>query len=222
MSRRNRKGNNYNTKRLSPKTENQTEYIRVMVENTVTLCHGPAGTGKTSVSVGLACEHLVAGKVKKIIITRPIIESGGRGLGYLPGSFKEKIHPYLIPVLEEMSLYLNPQETKRYLDNDIIEIVPLEYMRGRNFHNCFMILDESQNATFEQIKMFITRVGRNSKAVINGDLRQSDLSSRDRSGFYKIIDRLDSLEDVAIIELTALDILRNPLIGKIIDRLEDK
>ena len=196
----------FKKRRLKPKTENQADYIRLMADNIVTMCHGPAGTGKTSVSVGLACEYLTEGKIKKIIITRP-------------GSFKDKIHPYLIPVLEEMDLYLNSQQSKRFLDSDIIEIVPLEYMRGRNFHNAFMILDEAQNATFEQIKMFITRVGRDSKAVINGDLQQSDLSSNSSLDFHEIIKRLDKLENVGIMELTADDIIRNPIIGKIIDRL---
>ena len=209
----------FKKRRLKPKTENQADYIRLMADNIVTMCHGPAETGKTSVSVGLACEYLTEGKIKKIIITRPVVESSRKGLGYLPGSFKDKIHPYLIPVLEEMDLYLNSQQSKRFLDSDIIEIVPLEYMRGRNFHNAFMILDEAQNATFEQIKMFITRVGRDSKAVINGDLQQSDLSSNSSCDFHEIIKRLDKLENVGIMELTADDIIRNPIIGKIIDRL---
>ena len=209
----------FKKRRLKPKTENQADYIRLMADNIVTMCHGPAGTGKTSVSVGLACEYLTEGKIKKIIITRPVVESSRKGLGYLPGSFKDKIHPYLIPVLEEMDLYLNSQQSKRFLDSDIIEIVPLEYMRGRNFHNAFMILDEAQNATFEQIKMFITRVGRDSKAVINGDLQQSDLSSNSSCDFHEIIKRLDKLENVGIMELTVEDIIRNPIIGKIIDRL---
>ena len=209
----------FKKRRLKPKTENQADYIRLMADNIVTMCHGPAGTGKTSVSVGLACEYLTEGKIKNIIITRPVVESSRKGLGYLPGSFKDKIHPYLIPVLEEMDLYLNSQQSKRFLDSDIIEIVPLEYMRGRNFHNAFMILDEAQNATFEQIKMFITRVGRDSKAVINGDLQQSDLSSNSSCDFHEIINRLDKRENVGIMELTADDIIRNPIIGKIIDRL---
>ena len=209
----------FKKRRLKPKTEHQADYIRLMADNIVTMCHGPAGTGKTSVSVGLACEYLTEGKIKKIIITRPVVESSRKGLGYLPGSFKDKIHPYLIPVLEEMDLYLNSQQSKRFLDSDIIEIVPLEYMRGRNFHNAFMILDEAQNATFEQIKMFITRVGRDSKSVINGDLQQSDLSSNSSCDFHEIIKRLDKLENVGIMELTADDIIRNPIIGKIIDRL---
>ena len=209
----------FKKRRLKPKTENQADYIRLMADNIVTMCHGPAGTGKTSVSVGLACEYLTEGKIKKIIITRPVVESSRKGLGYLPGSFKDKIHPYLIPVLEEMDLYLNSQQSKRFLDSDIIEIVPLEYMRGRNFHNAFMILDEAQNATFEQIKMFITRVGRDSNSVINGDLQQSDLSSNSSCDFHEIIKRLDKLENVGIMELTADDIIRNPIIGKIIDRL---
>ena len=209
----------FKKRRLHPKTENQADYIRLMADNIVTLCHGPAGTGKTSVSVGLACEYLSEHKVRKIIITRPVVESGRQGLGFLPGSFKDKIHPYLIPVLEEMDLYLTKEQSKKFLDNNIIEIVPLEYMRGRNFHNSFMILDEAQNATFDQIKMFITRVGRESKAIINGDLHQSDLSRKPSCDFNEVITRLDSVQDVGIMELTVKDIVRNPIIGSIIERL---
>ena len=204
---------------LKPKTPNQAEYIRTISENDITFCEGPAGSGKTSVAVGLACQYLKEGRVQKIIITRPVVESGRTGLGFLPGSFKEKIHQYLIPILEEMKLYLTSAQVKKILDDETIEVVPLEYMRGRNFHNAFMILDEAQNATFEQIKMFITRVGRDSKSVINGDLQQSDLSSNSSCDFHEIIKRLDKLENVGIMELTADDIIRNPIIGKIIDRL---
>ena len=209
----------FKKRRLKPKTENQADYIRLMADNIVTMCHGPAGTGKTSVSVGLACEYLTEGKIKKIIITRPVVESSRKGLGYLPGSFKDKIHPYLIPVLEEMDLYLNSQQSKRFLDSDIIEIVPLEYMRGRNFHNAFMILDEAQNATFEQIKMFITRMGKNSKVLINGDINQDDL--RGRSGLDHCMHKLSDIKGVAICRLTYDDIQRNGIIGRVLNALEN-
>jgi len=159
---------------LKPKTKNQEEYIKAIEKNDVTFCTGPAGTGKTAVAVGIACDYLLDKRVEKLVVTRPVIESG-RGLGFLPGTFEEKIHPYLIPVLEEMEFRLNTNRVQAYRDEGKIEVVPLEYMRGRNFHNCFVVLDEAQNATFEQLKMFVTRIGWDSKAVINGDIDQTDL-----------------------------------------------
>jgi len=220
MSRRRRKNNTQSTKRLSPKTENQAEYIRTMVENDVTICSGPAGSGKTAVAVGLACDHLLDNKVEKIIITRPVVESG-KGLGFLPGTFAEKIHPYLVPVLEEMNKYFASAVLSKMQAENIIEVCPLEYMRGRNFHNSFMILDEAQNATFEQIKMFITRIGRESKAVINGDIDQSDLPSKMRGGLEKCMDSLENIKGVGISELDREDIIRNRLISKILEHLNN-
>ena len=208
----------YRRKQLKPKTKNQEEYIRAMVEADVVFCSGPAGSGKTSVAVGLACQYLIEEKIEKIIITRPVVESG-RGLGYLPGTFQEKIHPYLVPILEEMQMYLSPAEIKKFMDSNTIEIVPLEYMRGRNFHGCFMILDEAQNATTDQIKMFITRIGRRSKAVINGDVNQTDLPNDIRGGLINCMNKLDDLNKVAIIELTDDDIIRNKIISSILSRL---
>jgi phosphate starvation-inducible PhoH-like protein len=208
----------YRRKQLKPKTKNQEEYIRAMVEADVVFCSGPAGSGKTSVAVGLACQYLIEEKIEKIIITRPVVESG-RGLGYLPGTFKEKIHPYLVPILEEMQMYLSPTEIKKFMDSNTIEIVPLEYMRGRNFHSCFMILDEAQNATMDQIKMFITRIGRCSKAAINGDVDQTDLPNDIRGGLIDCMDKLNDLDKIAIIELTDDDIIRNKIISSILSRL---
>tara|TARA_R110002167_G_scaffold231415_3_gene436648 strand:+ start:553 stop:1188 length:636 start_codon:yes stop_codon:yes gene_type:complete len=205
-------------KSLKAKTQNQQEYIREIEGNDVTLCTGPAGTGKTAVSVGLACDYLLDGRVDKIVVTRPVIEAG-RGLGFLPGTFEEKIHPYLIPVLEEMEYRLSPNRAKAYRDEGKIEVCPLEYMRGRNFHNSFMILDEAQNATFEQLKMFITRIGWNSKAVINGDMDQTDLMEIEQGGLDKFLYRLDEIDGVGIAELTDEDIIRNKIISKILNAL---
>tara|TARA_A100001515_G_scaffold58873_2_gene46494 strand:- start:5097 stop:5771 length:675 start_codon:yes stop_codon:yes gene_type:complete len=204
-------------KTLKPKTENQEIYIEAMEDSSVTFCSGPAGSGKTSVAVGLACEYLAQEKVKKIVITRPVVESG-RGLGHLPGTLIEKINPYLVPILEEMNMYLLKSNVELYRDQEIIELCPLEYMRGRNFHDCFMILDEAQNATFEQIKMFITRIGRNSKAVINGDLKQSDLGF-EGGGLLTCMDELDGVEGVATCELDYSDIIRSDVVARILRRL---
>jgi len=223
MTRKKNKESGYTTRRkaLKPKTENQKTYIDVITNNDVTLCTGPAGTGKTAVAVGLACDYLLDKRVEKIVVTRPVIESG-RGLGFLPGTFEEKIHPYLIPVLEEMEYRLNTNRVQTYRDEGKIEVVPLEYMRGRNFHNCFMILDEAQNATFEQLKMFITRIGWNSKAVINGDIDQTDLVLKNQGGLEQFLDRLENVTGVGIAELTEADIIRNKIISKILDALLDK
>ncbi len=191
-------------KKLKAKTDNQELYIDSMHDSDVTFCSGPAGSGKTSVSVGLACEYLMEEKVKRIIITRPVVESG-RGLGHLPGTLVEKINPYLIPILEEMNMYLTKARVENFREEGVIELCPLEYMRGRNFHECFMILDEAQNATFEQIKMFITRIGRNSKAVINGDLGQSDLGNLS-GGLTECMNRLSEVEGVGVSEQSLIHI----------------
>ena len=205
---------------LKPKTKNQEEYINTIEKNDVTFCTGPAGTGKTAVAVGIACDYLLDKRVEKLVVTRPVIESG-RGLGFLPGTFEEKIHPYLIPVLEEMEFRLNTNRVQAYRDEGKIEVVPLEYMRGRNFHNCFVVLDEAQNATFEQLKMFVTRIGWDSKAVINGDIDQTDLLKKDQGGLEEFLDRLSDVEGVGISELTQDDIIRNEIISRILNALYD-
>ena len=199
---------------LRPKTRNQETYMQSINKSVVTFCSGPAGSGKTSVSVGMACEYLIEKKVDKIIITRPVVESG-RGLGHLPGTLVEKINPYLIPILEEMNQYLTKNTVETYRSRNIIELCPLEYMRGRNFHNCFMILDEAQNATFEQIKMFITRIGKDSKAVINGDLRQSDLGKH-QGGLKTCMDKLSEVSGVGVCKLDYSDIVRSGIVSKIL------
>ena len=221
---RKRKSSSNNTiiqrrKKLKAKTDNQELYIDSMQDSDVTFCSGPAGSGKTSVSVGLACEYLMEEKVKRIIITRPVVESG-RGLGHLPGTLVEKINPYLVPILEEMNMYLTKARVENFREEGIIELCPLEYMRGRNFHDCFMILDEAQNATFEQIKMFVTRIGRNSKAVINGDLKQSDLGHQS-GGLLTCMDELYDIDGVSVCELDYCDIIRSDIVAKILRKLHE-
>jgi len=208
-------------KKLKPKTENQSEYIRCIAESAVTLCSGPAGSGKTAVSVGLACEHLIEGKTQRIIISRPIVESG-YGLGYLPGTFEEKAQPYLMPIIEEMHQFLTRDGFEELRNAGEIEVCPLEYMRGRNFHDSFIILDEAQNATFEQIKMLITRVGRRSKVVINGDLEQSDLPFGIQGGLEYFMDVIEDVPGVSVCELEDEDIIRNDIIAKILIKLSEE
>lgn len=208
----------FKKKELVPKSKNQAEYIRCIVENHVTLCTGPAGSGKTAIATGMACEALLRHDVDRIVITRPVIESG-KGLGFLPGNMLEKVNPYMVPIVEEMKLYLGDQ-MNALKANNTIEICPLEYMRGRNFHNTFMILDEAQNCTFEQIKMFLTRIGVGSKVIINGDTDQSDLPEYTKGGFKTLLNKLQDLDGVGIAVLTNEDVVRNGIIPRILDRLK--
>lgn len=207
-------------KTLTPKSQNQASYIDSIYNSHITFCHGPAGSGKTAIAVGAACTMLLNGHIEKIIITRPTIDTG-KDLGSLPGTFSDKIHPYLVPVLDEMQLYLGSDKLNAYKTANVIEVCPLQYMRGRNFHRSFMILDESQNATFTQIKMFLTRIGNQSKAVLNGDLDQSDLPNYAKGGFQKCIERLTDIDGLAICHLEATDIVRNGIIHKILERLKE-
>ena len=205
---------------LQPKSPNQSKYLKAIHRSDIVFCSGPAGSGKTAIAVGVACQYLITKQVDKIVIARPTIESG-RGLGHLPGTYTAKIQPYLIPVLEEMSKYISPEALRVFRNSNIVELCPLEYMRGRNFHNSFMILDEAQNATFDQIKMFLTRIGLNSKAIINGDPKQTDLYSDMKGGFDKCIDRLEGIDKISICKLEGADIVRNDIIAKILNRLND-
>jgi phosphate starvation-inducible PhoH-like protein len=205
--------------RLKPRTENQKEYIRAIAENAIVFCQGAAGSGKTHCAVGLALEYLLEDKVKKIIITRPVVEAGEK-IGYLPGKYEEKLFPYLLPIEDEINHFITPAQNATLKLNNKIEIVPLGFMRGRNFHNCFIIADECQNASYEQLKMLLTRIGNNSKMVLTGDVTQSDLSRHLQGGFYSMIEALEGIEAIGVCRLNNSDIIRNPIIGKIISRLE--
>lgn len=206
-------------KEFKPKTKNQEDYVRLMVECDIVFCTGPAGSGKTHCAAGLACEHLSKNKVKRIVITRPVIEAGKQGLGALPGTLLEKMEPYITPIVEEMSMYLGKYNVKNYQNCGTIEVIPLEYMRGRNCHNSFMILDEGQNASLDQIKMFITRIGRGSTAVITGDIKQSDLDKK-LMGLNTCMEKLKDVNGVGMIELSYEDIIRNSIISRILAKLE--
>ena len=205
---------------LRPKGSNQTRYFKAIRQSDVIFCSGPAGSGKTAIAVGLACQYLIEKKVEKIVVARPTVETG-RGLGHLPGSYTAKIQPYLIPVLEEMNKYLLPETLRILRNSNLIELCPLEYMRGRNFHDSFMILDEAQNATFEQIKMFLTRIGKGSKAVLNGDPDQTDLHSNTKGGFDSCMKKLTYIEGISICQLEGSDIVRNDIITRILDKLNN-
>ena len=205
--------------RLKPRTENQKEYIRIAAENSITFCQGVAGSGKTHIAVGMALEYLLDNKVKKIIITRPVVESGEK-IGYLPGTAEEKLHPYLLPLLDEVNHFISSAHYSGLKTNNRIEIVPLGLMRGRNFHDCFIVADECQNASYDQLKMLITRLGRESKMILTGDTSQSDLHRHMQGGFYSMMEALENVEGIGIAKLAFSDIVRNPIIEKILIRLD--
>ena len=203
---------------LEAKTDNQKDYIRTIIENDVIFCSGPSGSGKSFVASGVASEHLHAKKIEKIIVTRPLV-CAGKDVGSLPGELFEKIAPYQGPMQENLKYFLTQAYYGLYVNEGKICYAPLETMRGATFHNAYMLLDEAQNCTFDQIKMFITRMGQNSKVLINGDVDQTDL--RGRSGLHECIDRLSSVEGVGICELNYSDIQRNGLLGRILQALEE-
>lgn len=205
--------------RLKPRTENQKEYIRGIAENTITFCQGVAGSGKTHIAIGMALEYLLDDKVKKIIITRPVVESGEK-IGYLPGTAEEKLHPYLLPLLDEINHFIGSAQFVSLKTNNKIEVVPLGLMRGRNFHNAFIVADECQNASYDQLKMLLTRIGLNSKMVLTGDTSQSDLHKHMQGGFFHMIKALEDIEGIGMSKLDNTDIVRNPIISKIIGRLD--
>ena len=207
--------------RLKPRTENQKEYIRTIAENTITFCQGLAGSGKTHIAIGMALEYLLDDKVKKIIITRPVIEAGEK-IGYLPGTAEEKLHPYLLPIIDEINHFISTAQYTALRLNNKIEVVPLGLMRGRNFHNCFIVADECQNASYEQLKMLLTRIGQHSKMVLTGDVGQSDLTRHLQGGFIDIITYLEDTNNIGFIKLLSSDIVRNPLISLILDKLQQK
>ncbi len=206
--------------RLRARSENQKLYIETIKNNVVTFCQGLAGSGKTHIAVGMAIEALLGEQVDKIIITRPVLEAGER-IGYLPGTAEEKLHPYLLPIVDEILYFISMGHYTALKLNNKIEVVPLGLMRGRNFHNAFIVADECQNASYDQLKMLLTRVGRNSKIVLTGDVKQSDLNKHLQGGFAKISQALSSVDGIGSSILEAIDIVRNPIIAKILNVLDE-
>ncbi len=204
--------------RLKPRSLNQRDYIRTVAENTISFCQGVPGSGKTHIAVGMALEYLLDEQVKKIVITRPIVEAGEK-LGFLPGSAEDKLHPYLLPLFDEIDYFLQMHHFKKLKSLRQIEIVPLGLMRGRSFHESFIIADECQNASYDQLKMLLTRIGIDSKMVLTGDLDQSDLQSPRQGGLQSIIERLQGVDGVGFSRLETSDIVRNPIIADIVHRL---
>lgn len=206
--------------RLKPRTINQKDYIRTVAENTVTFCQGVPGSGKTHIAIGMALEYIIDFKVEKIVITRPVVEAGEK-LGYLPGTAEEKLHPYLLPLFDEINYFLQMQSYTKLKVGRKIEVVPLGLMRGRSFHNAFIVADECQNASYDQLKMLLTRIGMDSKMVLTGDIAQSDLQRQQQGGFLALINKLHDIEGVGSCKLETSDIVRNPIIADIVNRLDN-
>jgi phosphate starvation-inducible PhoH-like protein len=197
---------------------NQKRYVKTILANDITLCHGPAGTGKTHIAVGMAVSALRQNLIERIVLCRPAVDSG-TSIGYLPGTMEEKIGPYLVPLYDELAYYVEIKTIKAWQEHGVLEIVPLSLMRGRTFNNSFVILDEAQNATFSEIRMFLTRIGMNSKMILVGDLFQTDLPVHARGAFKDAIESLEGIEGVGICSLSAEDIVRHRLIAQIEERL---
>ena len=200
---------------IRPKTANQKRYVDAIEEHTITFGIGPAGTGKTYLAMAKAVSALQAKKVNRIILTRPAVEAGEH-LGFLPGTLNEKIDPYLRPLFDALHDMIDIETIPRMMQSGIIEVAPLAYMRGRTLNDAFIILDEAQNTTPEQMKMFLTRLGFGSKMVITGDVTQIDLPNGQHSGLRVVRDILKDIDDIAFLELTAEDVVRHRLIGDIV------
>jgi phosphate starvation-inducible PhoH-like protein len=203
-------------KTIRPKTANQKRYVDAIDQKTVTFGIGPAGTGKTYLAVAKAVQALQAKQVNRIILTRPAVEAGER-LGFLPGTLHEKIDPYLRPLFDSLQDMVDSDSIPKLMSNGTIEVAPLAYMRGRTLNDAFIILDEAQNTSAEQMKMFLTRLGFNSKMVITGDITQVDLPSGTKSGLRVVTDILDGISDIAFIHLESSDVVRHRLVSEIVD-----
>ncbi len=206
-------------KTIVPKTINQANYMSAIHKSPITISIGPAGTGKTYLAVAVGVKFLLTGRVERIILTRPAVEAG-ESLGYLPGDFIQKINPYLRPLYDALFDILPYERISRYMEKGIIEIAPLAYMRGRTLNKAFIILDEAQNTTSSQMKMFLTRLGNNSKMVISGDITQIDLEKPRQSGLLAAQKILHGIDEITFIEFSKEDICRHPIVEKIIAAYE--
>ncbi|HYT94333.1 MAG TPA: PhoH family protein [Gemmataceae bacterium] len=206
---------------VRPRTDGQARYVQAMRENDLVLAVGPAGSGKTYLAVGMSVTLLRAGVIKRIVLVRPAVEAGER-LGYLPGDIAAKVNPYLRPLFDALNDMMEPDQVRRYMENDIIEIVPLAFMRGRTLNNAAIILDEGQNTTEAQMKMFLTRMGNGAKIIVTGDITQIDLPKQTRSGLIDAVQRLRDLEGIAIVHLSEADIVRHPLVQRIVRAYEEE
>ncbi len=204
---------------IKPKSANQRKLVECSYKNDLVFALGPAGTGKTYIAVALAVRALKNREVKRIIITRPAVEAG-ENLGFLPGDLQEKLDPYLRPIYDALSDMVPAEKLKYYQETRVIEIAPLAYMRGRTLHDAFVLLDEAQNTTSEQIKMFLTRMGPNSKVIITGDQTQVDLPTRQKSGLSESLKVLKEVKGIGVVKLSGKDVMRHKLVKAIIEAYE--
>ena len=202
-------------RRVHPRSEGQAEYVRAIERNDLVFCAGPAGSGKTYLAVAMAINAMRREQVRKIVLVRPAVEAGER-LGFLPGDIFAKVNPYLRPLLDALNDILDYETVKRYIEKDVIEIVPLAFMRGRTLNQTFMILDEGQNTTVTQMKMFLTRMGEGSKIAVTGDTTQIDLPAHVNCGLIDAMQRLRDVESVGVVQLTGRDIVRHRLVREIV------
>ena len=208
-------------KSVIARSDKQSEYIKALKESDIVMSLGPAGTGKSFLAVSVAVTLLIEKKIERVILSRPAVEAGEK-LGFLPGDMKEKVDPYLRPLYDALYELFGADKIDKKIESGEIEIAPLAFMRGRTLKNCFAILDEAQNATETQIKMFLTRIGENSKLVVNGDPSQVDLINKSQSGLIKSRDILKDLSEIKIIEFDHTDVVRHPLVSKIIRAYQKK
>ena len=204
---------------IKPKTDGQTKYLEAIKKNDLVFCIGPAGTGKTYLAVAMALSYLKSCRIRRIVLARPAVEAGEK-LGYLPGDIKAKVNPYLRPLYDAISDMMDVAHVKKYLESDLIEILPLAYMRGRTLNDAFIILDEAQNCTVKQMKTFLTRLGMKSKVVVTGDITQVDLSAGEISGLIDVQERLMNINNISFVYLTKADIVRHKLVQDIVDAYE--
>lgn len=208
-------------RRVYPRTQGQAEYVNLLQTRDMVFCTGSAGSGKTYLAVAEALRLILTHKKSKLIITRPVVEAG-ESLGFLPGDLEDKIDPYLRPLRDAMETILPPESVKRLFEAGIVEVAPLAYMRGRTLNNAVVILDEAQNTTCAQMKMFLTRMGENTKVFVTGDPSQIDLPKKVESGLMHSINILYKIEDIGFMELTTEDVVRNPLVRKIVKAYENE
>ncbi|MCK4795906.1 MAG: PhoH family protein [Spirochaetes bacterium] len=201
---------------FNPRSINQGLYIKLLIEKDIIFSYGPAGTGKTFLAIAYALNELLNKNIKKVVLTRPVVEAG-ENLGFLPGDFIQKINPYLIPLFDAINEIVGNELHTKLSENNLIEIAPLAYMRGRTFTDSIVILDEAQNTTYNQMKLFLTRLGEKSKLIITGDITQIDLPNKKKSGMIQAIQILNSIEEIGFIEFNENDVVRHPLIKKIIN-----
>ena len=210
----------FGKKSIAPKGLNQRSYVDAMERHDMVFGIGPSGTGKTYLAVAMAVDALLSKEVSRIILARPAVEAGER-LGYLPGTLQEKVNPYLRPLYDALYDVLDPDRVDRYIEKNIIEIAPIAFMRGRTLNDAFVILDEAQNTTSEQMKMFLTRLGFNSKAVVTGDVTQIDLPSGRHSGLVEAVEVVGKVTGISIIYFTERDVVRHSLVQRIIRAYEE-